>query len=583
MENISRKKTEQRAITKVRALIDEIENLSYNFSENDKGISFDGTIDVFKGRIDKKSNFEGSIKVQIKGRTVKSIKDKTTNFSIQKNDLSNFLKEDGGIFIVVNFLIGNHCKYSIYTKCLYPAYLKKLESKMVNNPNKELKIQFEKVEKPEDFEKLCINFKSEQNIQKHNYNSINNLHNIDPKCIDKMVIYTQTKKGDLLENILTKEQLLYTYATTGDLIDISSIKFNIMVEKIKSLFTSKDENIKFDGNIITHENGKKIISFGKSFIINLNTSKIDVEIKGSFHERLKAIRFLKSIRDNGGFNIKKTFIKVTNIDISDDSLNKIHTNYNHIQRFMDKHGISKELNFDNWDNSDFNRLQVIISSIENNTAVRIDNAPPYSMIGSYRIKDLTLSLFAPKQKNGLFRTYSIWNSEKNFGTFKMSMRNGEDIICNNKYLILNEEAYYSDDINYVEMKESIDNLVLNEDNRYLINCQVLSLISVYDKNRNEHLLYYAMWLTDKLIPNSDGYEKDIYFVNRCQICERLGMLSTNNKERLIEIKESSNDTQIKISCNLLIGNELEAKLLFNRLDSETQNIFKKFPIAKYFN
>ena len=41
MANVSRKKTEQRAITKVRALIDDTEILSHNFNENDKGISFD--------------------------------------------------------------------------------------------------------------------------------------------------------------------------------------------------------------------------------------------------------------------------------------------------------------------------------------------------------------------------------------------------------------------------------------------------------------------------------------------------------------------------------------------------------------
>ena len=583
MANVSRKKTEQRAITKVRALIDDTEILSHNFNENDKGISFDGTIDVFKGGIDKKSNFEGSIKVQIKGRTVKSIKDKTTNFSIQKNDLNNFLKEDGGIFIVVNFLISNHCKYSIYTRCLDLAYLKKLESKMVNNPNKELKIQFEKVEKPEDFEKLCINFKTEQNIQKHHYNLINNLHNINPACIDRMVSYNQTKEGDLLESILTKEYSLYTYDTTGNLIDISSIKFNFMVEKIKSFITTKDENIKFDGNIITYENGEKIISFGKSFTMSLDTPKIDIKIKGSFHERLKAIKFLKSIRDNGGFNIKETFIKIPNMDISDDDLNRVCTTYDNIKKFMDKHGISRDLNFDNWDNSDFNRLQIIISSIENNTAVKIDNAPPYSMIGSYNIKDLTLSLFAPKQENGLFRTYSIWNSEKNFGTFKMSMRDGEDIIFNNKYLVLNEKAYYSDDINYGEMKKSIINLDFNEDNRYLINCQVLNLIKVYDETRNKGLLCYAMWLTDKLISHSDDYEKGIYFINKCQISERLGFLSKDDKERLFKIKESSTDTQIKISCNLLLGNKLDAELYFNQLELEAKNIFKNFPIAKYFN
>ena len=250
---------------------------------------------------------------------------------------------------------------------------------------------------------------------------------------------------------------------------------------------------------------------------------------------------------------------------------------------MDKHGISRDLNFDNWDNSDFNRLQIIISSIENNTAVKIDNAPPYSMIGSYNIKDLTLSLFAPKQENGLFRTYSIWNSEKNFGTFKMSMRDGEDIIFNNKYLVLNEKAYYSDDINYGEMKKSIINLDFNEDNRYLINCQVLNLIKVYDETRNKGLLCYAMWLTDKLISNSDDYEKGIYFINKCQISERLGFLSKDDKERLFKIKESSTDTQIKISCNLLLGNKLDAELYFNQLELEAKNIFKNFPIAKYFN
>lgn len=66
---MSRTKEEQIAITKFRALIDEIPSFKHDFSENDKGISWDGFINMFNGNIDKKSNFDYAIDVQIKGRT----------------------------------------------------------------------------------------------------------------------------------------------------------------------------------------------------------------------------------------------------------------------------------------------------------------------------------------------------------------------------------------------------------------------------------------------------------------------------------------------------------------------------------
>ena len=54
----SKNKVEQKAITKVRNLIDDIEYFTYSFKEMDKNISWDGTIEMYNGNIDKKENYD---------------------------------------------------------------------------------------------------------------------------------------------------------------------------------------------------------------------------------------------------------------------------------------------------------------------------------------------------------------------------------------------------------------------------------------------------------------------------------------------------------------------------------------------
>ena len=69
MERASSKKTEEKAITKINELIDNIKCASSNIQKNDKTISWDGTIDFYSGSIDKKKNYDFSVDAQVKGRT----------------------------------------------------------------------------------------------------------------------------------------------------------------------------------------------------------------------------------------------------------------------------------------------------------------------------------------------------------------------------------------------------------------------------------------------------------------------------------------------------------------------------------
>ena len=123
MGNISSKKTEQRAITKINELIDKIESADGHIQSNDKSISWDGTIDFYHGNIDKKKNFQFSIDVQIKGRTTnnKKLTDKSY-FDLSVIDMQNFSKKDGTLLLMCLFKRESD-DFKIYFSPLLPYHI----------------------------------------------------------------------------------------------------------------------------------------------------------------------------------------------------------------------------------------------------------------------------------------------------------------------------------------------------------------------------------------------------------------------------------------------------------------------------
>ena len=100
MRSSSKNKVEQKAITKIRSLIDEIYFFTYSFKEMDKNISWDGTIEMYNGNIDIKENYDYTIDIQVKGRTTNNKKFSSKyRFALDKSDLENYLKKDGTILM----------------------------------------------------------------------------------------------------------------------------------------------------------------------------------------------------------------------------------------------------------------------------------------------------------------------------------------------------------------------------------------------------------------------------------------------------------------------------------------------------
>lgn len=582
--NKSTTKTEQRAITKLRDAFDKIETIKTNFNENDKGISFDGSIELYNGNIDKKENYNGEIKVQIKGRTINQRlnRKKSCQLDVDKNDINNYEKVDGIIFFVVLFESKNPDSYGIYSSSLLPAKLKKIKDENKTNMKPKLKIKFDKINDSDDLEEICRNFKIQQNIQKGNVKNISN--NFYDVANDKIEFKIWQNKNKNEFSLVGTEQYFYEYDKSNKLVNILLAKINSITTKTECKISNEEKTIVYDYIDLVKTNNSKTIRFGKSFCIYPETNKIKIEIKGTFKERLKDLSFLSSIYDNSGFFIDNSFTSIELDKNNKEKIKEYYTDYLKLDAFIKKHGIEKDYDFDNWSQKDFEKLSFVVNLIESGKVYE-KNIFGRPVLGSYTINDFCISIFSPTNSDIRYycETTTIWNSKRKNYKFKITSGD-EKIYTNNIFMSLNKEAYYSDDINYNEMKESLKNYTYDKNERTLINNQVLKILLAYDDKKNQELLDYALWLTNKLLENSkDKNEKNIYRVNYYQIIKRQRMLTENEEDELVDIKENSENEFIKIGCNILLNDTHDINFVLRKFDTDTLNILKTYPIFNLKN
>ena len=581
MANISTKKTEKTALNKIENLLDELETFDYNFVADNTGISWDGYIDLYHGNIDDKGNFDTRIDAQIKGRTtnIKKLQDKW-KFDIDKKDLENYNKIDGTLFLAVRFL--KNGDFKIYYKSLLPKNITDLLKEQSNAKN-EIKVTLKEVKNALDLERICRNFALDKETQKklskeifdHNALSIGN---------QKLGTFSTWHRGKFNPlTILGEEKFIYVLDENENIIDVEYAEIKEVVQGLNLTVRNKNGIIYY--STVNHSVellGSQKLIFGKAFSLSDKPQKFSIHLSGTLKERIKQLNFIKDITKDNGFFIEDLYItlkkKVNNIE----KYNKIYDTYLKINNFCQKHNIKKDINIDTWSNKDINDLLIWIDAIDNNEKINIKEWD-CSMLGSIQIKDIRFSIFAEKLENNSFRVYSIWNDDrKNHYQFRYGEDDEEAIYTKKFFSILNEQAYLSDDVDINEMEKYYEENPLEDREETLLNFQVLELLKAFDVNQNLKLLDYAKFILEK-ISVFNGMS-DVVRVNFLQTEKRLRNLNEGEISELIEIRNRHNDNKFfKISTNLLIGNLLEAKIIYNSLSEEERNSFGEYPISKFLD
>ena len=150
---------EKIAVSHLNLAITQCEFLRAEISENDKTPSFDGHIELYSKAGNKKSDLIGRCDIQVKGKTIKSKHFKATiTYSVEVDDLQNFLNNGGVIYFVVGINPDNG-GYQIYYNALLPVDLQDIMHQIKNSGQKTKNIELEQLpQNPKHIEKIFSNF-----------------------------------------------------------------------------------------------------------------------------------------------------------------------------------------------------------------------------------------------------------------------------------------------------------------------------------------------------------------------------------------------------------------------------------------
>ena len=577
----STKKTEQKANTIIRSLIDSIECADGHIEENDKNISWDGHIDFYNGVVDKKENYEFKVDIQIKGRTIYTKKSKTkSNFDLDVSDLKNYLIVDGTLLIVVEFKNESDEYYVFYCDLLpynITKYLKSIENVETNK----IRIELRQLKNAEALEEICRNFNINRSIQKRmNINELLNNHmTVDSKSINNFSFWKKDYTKFKPEDLIGSYQYIYTMDDNNHPIGVKYSMITSLEKQYKCPITNVEKTIEYSDVTHTIDTSNDIYTFGKAFTVNETTRMFGINICGTLNERIKQLDFVESILKNGKFLVGDKPFEF-NGDLKDlERYNKLKEQLKIFRNILNKHNITKDIKLDEWEDKDFDEFNIWMNAIENGLKIKLDSES--GMMGIKKIQDIKLSIIALKDSDGYFKVDSIWNNEE-YKRYKFTHTiDDKDVETNNLFLSLYTDVYFADDINIKEMEKVICDCKFNDDECILLNSQLLNTLVAFDQCGDKKLLDYAMFISEILEKYSDEKTKDIYYLNRCQILKRKNELSDAELERIIDIRNTTDRDDIAISCNALLDNKEEIKIMLNKLETETINILKSFPISKY--
>src|SRR5699024_5688435 len=272
---------------------------SYDINENDKTPSWDGEIFVYhqlgKNKSYRKSDIEGRVPIQVKGREVKSMRKDSIKHLFYRDDLNNYYKDGGVIFFVVEFTAPLNTE--IYYISLLPFDLKQI----LNDMKPKKSISYELAPLPNEKQSLttlCKMFLI--NRRKQPYDIIDKItisNDVKADCL-RFVIPTNVTSQNVFLNYD-----IYMYQSADLKIGETTTSIDVPVQKAKvtSLIENTDVTIGIDEREIYTdvsriiEKNRRILRFGRSFRLYLKdlqgveAPKVHINFKenGTFWERFK--------------------------------------------------------------------------------------------------------------------------------------------------------------------------------------------------------------------------------------------------------------------------------------------------------
>ncbi|WP_099157085.1 hypothetical protein [Virgibacillus ndiopensis] len=570
----------------------------YEINENDKTPSWDGEIFVYhklgKNKSYKKSNLDGKVPIQVKGKEVKKLQGDSIKYRLHKDDLNNYYKDGGAIFFVVEFTDPLNTK--IYYASLLPFDLKQILKEM--GIKKSINYEFASLPTGgQSLTALCRMFLINSRKQSHN-------------VMDKAISFNDKKPGRLRfvvpADMDPRDALLnydiYMYQPADLKIDETTTSIDIPVQrgKITSLIECTGVTIGINNEVVYAdvsrklENDRKTLRFGRSFQLDIKdledarTQKVNINFKegGTFGERLKDCQFMLHITKQ-----KELEINGHVLELNHNHTELIEELPEHIDSLKETIQVFKKLNasFDvpivEISEEDYRRIEILkrIFLNDNYSDLHVKNDGFIKM----DIANRNFLLFAYHDTNQevIILNGCDWKTLSEHVEFLVQEEGGEQkgtispYVCNKV-----DDLIAMANFNLEDVKSSYLSIDYNSDvAKSKANLHLLEFLAHYDQqtDKNEDILL----MLEEVFQYIRSFEKsdDHYYINQMQVVKRMREFTSEEKEEILLRKNDSEDTFILCGYLLLMDNEMEFDIHFDKLTQKEKESFKDFPIYNLIN
>lgn len=591
---------EKLATSAIEKEIAKTDLLSSFINSGDREPCWDGHIYIHEDKKKTKKNIK-KVAAQVKGKAVRTRDAKRTiSYPISCDDLRAYMMNGGTVFFVVYLNKDTGDVLQIYYVSLLPVMVKKLLDE--KKSRRTISVKFHKF--PADNARkteLFLNFYEESKKQvSFAGKDLPNVDDLIKKGLLENISFSYTGLGAcpdtrLLPKIIDGKSLTLYANIKGGTAPIPIEYF----DEITNITTSKDTNIPISvkGHIY-YDKVKTIATadtieqqIGSSVkIIAPNVDKVDSSIKihlninltGTLTEQIEALEFIIALVDNEAFNFGDAEFPAKFPQSELDRMEAYNfpemlSNRKHIKEVLDSMNVKKDLKLSKCTSDDIDNLMRIVNSIGDHRIIRgeIDEKNPGQKI---KIANLTVAVVYIKA-NGGYRIYDFFGNR-----FDVKWApEGMEPVEVSQFMMMRPDDYLTlDNLDLEKVVENFKIIPPSTTHFELSNNCMLSMLNAYDKAPNPELLNAARQMNVWLGQHTDFLSSEIVTLNRLQIELRERPLEFSEKQELYTIATTAKDEFHRLGAFLLLGEQEEARKIFDTLDEDRLNLFKGFPIYKFY-
>lgn len=525
----------------------------------DKGISYDGKIEVKKLGGNRVDDWRADIDVQVKSTTVERFKKGNSKFPIEIAHLRNYVRHPLGVLLFVIYIDKKTQEKKLYYRYLLPLDLEKIFRNIDKNDNqpKSIDIYPIELEQKSALKRVCLQYITDRNMQSNKRIVTLSADNMPKEIMGHNII--PESKG------ITKDNT-YFYGKFNDedgfvpVILPEDAELELIIKKNKKVIIDGKEF--YDSYEEITNNAKKLYKLGNGIIIDEDNMKITYKFCGTLNEIIRDSEFLIETSKKYGTD-KENEKMLINLN---SMIKEFVTNLKTLKiNFEEK---IREITNKDLENIDyFNRLlkndETIISNIKESQILKV------------LIQDMVIVIFVEKNENDV-KVYNFYdNIHEKFVFFS------EDDNENRK-LISPYTTYRENNIENVinfdfeSIKKTLEKYENNEINFLNFNYLGIMLINAYDRTKENCFYEYAKYIFEKLITIMPDNEYVI--VNCYQLKKRRQKLEKEEIEKLYKIKNESLDNSILYAVAVLLENKSDVKYYYDKLEESYKKEIEEFPI-----